>query len=474
MHRVVILLLFVAHLAGAQQILIPPYLQPGNSPTLQKEEKVLIWQTDSVPGSFTVVYGIGNDMENLSKPEVGKVSVDELQFFGKTMLLYRAEMNKLDFDKVYTYRVNLNGKEVARETFRSRTKTDHTKFVVFGDCGAGTPEQAAVAYHAANQDPQFVLITGDNVYNSGLAREYQRRFFPYYLTAKKDSTQGAPMMKSIPFYLMMGNHDVHGRELDKTPDGLAYFYYTDLPLNAPVTNLTLEAKGSSGDVKAFKKRTGKRYPRTVNYSFDYGNVHIACLDANNYVNPLEASLVQWLREDMKNTTAEWKMVAFHHPGFNSSKAHYDDQLMRLCALLFESIGVDIVLSGHVHNYQRTVPLTFKPKRSEDGSHYIISPEGRVDGEFTLDHTFDGSAHTKPQGIIYFVTGAGGAQLYDPTLTNNPDSWKHDPPDNWAPFTSRLISNVHSFSVIETQGKKLLFRQINAHGKILDEIEITKE
>jgi hypothetical protein len=185
MRNVAVLLALVTHLAGAQQIVIPPYLQPGNTPTLQREEKVLIWQTDSVPGTFTVIYGVGTDMENLGKPEVGKVSVDELEFFGKTMLLYRAELTKLDFDKVYTYRVNLNGNEVARETFRSRTKTDHTKFVVFGDCGAGTKEQAAVAYHASNQDPQFVLITGDNVYNSGLAREYQRRFFPYYLTAKK-------------------------------------------------------------------------------------------------------------------------------------------------------------------------------------------------------------------------------------------------------------------------------------------------
>ena len=40
----------------AQQLLVPPYLQPGNAPTLSKEEKIVLWQTDSLPGTYKVEY----------------------------------------------------------------------------------------------------------------------------------------------------------------------------------------------------------------------------------------------------------------------------------------------------------------------------------------------------------------------------------------------------------------------------------
>jgi hypothetical protein len=474
MSRLLLFLLAASYLVRAQEMLVPPYIQPGNAATLSKEQKVLIWQTDSLPGSFIVEYGAGTRIDDVAKKLTAKVSSDELHLLDKTTILYRATLSKIDFDGDYVYRVSLNGETVSTATFKSRTKKAKTRFAVFGDCGAGTPQQAAIAHQVYSQNPQFVLITGDNVYPDGLARQYQTNFFPYYLKTEPDPAKGAPLMRTIPFYMMMGNHDIHGANLEATPDGLAYFYYTDLPQNAPLTALTLEATGPSSQVRAFKKNTGGRYPKTVNYSFDYGNVHIACLDANSYTNPLDPALIAWLRDDLGSTKADWKIVAFHHPAFNSSKAHYDDQLMRLTAPFFESVGVDLILSGHVHNYQRSVPLTFKPKKNEDGTLYIISPEGRVDGEFTLDLEFDGVKNTDPSGIIYVVTGAGGAGLYDPTISNAPDLWKHDPPENWVPFTTRLVSNTHSFTLIETDGRKLILKQVDAKGNVFDEITMTSD
>jgi hypothetical protein len=452
----------------AQQVLVPPYLQPGNASNLLKEQKVVIWQTDSVPGNFEVTYAQlpGNKFVK------AKISFTKLFLNKRTSLLYRATLTGLKFDSDYTYRVTLNGKPVSESRFTSRTKKPQTRFVVFGDCGAGTPQQAAIAYQVSLHKPQFILVTGDNVYRSGLESEYMLNFFPFYLSREATPQTGAPLMKSIPFYMLVGNHDVYGADLSKNDDGLAYFYYNDLPLNGPSTS-SLKATGTPERVKNFEAITKPRFPRMANFSFDYGNVHIACLDANPYANPLDPMLVQWLAEDMRNSNADWKIVAYHHPGFNSSKAHYNYQQMRLLSPVLEQLGVDLVLTGHVHNYQRTVPLTFEPKKDETGNRYVISDEGRVDGKFTLDEKFDGLTNTKPSGIIYIVSGAGGAPLYDSNLSGKPELWNQGPQENWVPFTTKIVSDKHSFTVIETEGKKLKLKQLTAQGEVFDEITVSK-
>lgn len=463
-------LLTASHLLFAQQVLVPPYLQPGNSSTLIREQKVLIWQTDSIPATYKVEYT--RTMPG-QKTAIAKTTFDKLHLNNKTTFLYRATLTGLKFDAEYSYRVSVNEKSITEDSFNTRTKSNQTKFAVFGDCGAGIPPQAKISYQVFQQKPQFVLLTGDNVYVYGRESEYRKNFFPFYTAPKADSMKGTPIMKSIPFYMLVGNHDIYGADFDKTPDGLAYFYYSDLPLNGPRTDPSLTAKGNADLVKTFKANTGARFPKMANYSFDHGNVHITCIDANSYTNPLDPALVQWLTTDINNSKADWKIVAYHHPGFNSSKAHYDYQQMRLLSPVLERLKVDLVLAGHVHNYQRTVPLTFAPQLDEKGTSYVISPEGRVDGTFTLDENFDGITNTKPKGIIYVVTGAGGAPLYDPTLSGKPELWKHDPQQNWVPFTRKIISDRHSFTMIETNGKKLVLKQHDYKGVIFDEITITK-
>jgi predicted MPP superfamily phosphohydrolase len=465
-----IIFLLAAFISYAQQILVPPYLQPGNNPTLNREQKMLIWQTDSIPEQYKVEF---TQLLTGKKNTKVKVTSVTLQLNNKTTYLYRAALTGLKFDSEYSYQVSTPQQTITEGSFNTRTKKPQTKFAVFGDCGAGTPQQAEIAYQVYQQKPQFVLVTGDNVYRNGLENEYRKNFFPYYISKEASPQTGAPLMNSIPFYMLLGNHDVFGADLDKTPDGLAYFYYNDLPLNGPLTELTVNAKGNPDRVKAFKSNNGARFPKMSNFSFDHGNVHIVCIDANPYTNPLDPTLVQWLAEDLRNSRAEWKIISYHHPGFNSSKAHYDYQQMRLLSPVLEQLGVDLVLTGHVHNYQRTVPLTFDPKKDSTGNQYLISPEGRVDGKFTLDEKFDGVTNTKPKGIIYVVTGAGGAPLYDSSLSGNPELWKHDPQQNWVPFTKKIVSDRHSFTIIETDGKKLILKQYDGKGVVFDEITMTK-
>ncbi len=463
----------ISCMVNGQEILVQPYLQPGNASTLSKEQKVVIWQTDSVPGTYKVEFAPGPSLASAKKVSNARISSTPLRAGLKASILYHAPMTGLDFDKVYAYRVSSADKIIYEGTFSTRTKKPSVRFVALGDCGTGSPEQKALAYQMSLQKPQFVLVVGDNVYSSGLLREYQVRFFPIYGAAEASPQTGAPLMKSIPFYMLLGNHDVQGNDLDKTPGGLAFFYFNDLPQNAPVPERVIKAKGNPETVKTFQKATNGRFPGIANYSFDYGNIHFVCLDASPYVNPLDPYVLEWMRAEMATTRADWKIVAYHHGAFNGSKTHYDYQYLRLLSPVLEEMGVDMVLNGHVHNYQRTKPLKFVPKKNEAGDHFIISDEGRVDGKFTLDEKFDGVTHTKPDGIIYIVTGAGGAGLYDAGLSNKPELWKHEPPDNWVPYTVKLISDVHSFTLIETEGKTLILKQLDTNGSVLDEIKMTK-
>ena len=466
------LLLFVSLSGSAQEILVPPYLQPGNSPSLSKEQKVIIWQTDGVPGAFKVEFAEGKSIEG-AKVSLAKIAPTPISFPDRSSIIYRAPLTGLNFDAEYTYRVSLGDKVVSTVTFMTRTKKPMTRFIAFGDVGNASLQQSAIAYQVSLQKPQFVLATGDLAYNNGLEREFRARFFPFYTTSKASAETGAPMMQSIPFYMLIGNHDVSGSDLNKYPDGLSYYYYSDTPLNAPATTLGVEVTGPADRVKAFKKAADGRFPKAANYSFDYGNVHITCLDANPYTNPLDQSMVDWMRRDIGTSKADWKIVAYHHPGFNSTKAHYDYQQMRLQAPLLEELGVSMVLTSHVHNYQRSVPMKFAPEMSEGKDHYIVSPEGRVNGKFTLDTKFDGVTNTKASGIIYIVSGSGGGELYDPSYSNKPEMWTHEPADNWVPFTVKVISDIHSFTMIETNGKILTLKQMNAKGEVMDEIKVTK-
>ena len=100
--------------------------------------------------------------------------------------------------------------------------------------------------------------------------------------------------------------------------------------------------------------------------------------------------------------------------------------MRLLAPTFEAGKVDVVFSGHVHNYQRSYPLRFVPDKN---STLLVSNDrktlrGRVvNGRWTLDKTFDGRSDTTPEGVIYVVTGAGGQHLYNPEQQDDRDSWQ---------------------------------------------------
>ncbi|MGB7842996.1 MAG: hypothetical protein WBL21_09410, partial [Salinimicrobium sp.] len=72
------LFILIFQFTTAQEILVAPYLQPGNASDLEKEEKVLIWQTDSVPGMFKVEFSKGSIFK---KSKTAKTSFVDLNFY---------------------------------------------------------------------------------------------------------------------------------------------------------------------------------------------------------------------------------------------------------------------------------------------------------------------------------------------------------------------------------------------------------
>jgi hypothetical protein len=132
--------------------------------------------------------------------------------------------------------------------------------------------------------------------------------------------------------------------------------------------------------------------------------------------------------------------------------------MRRLAEVFEAGGVDIVFSGHVHNYERSFPMRFKANPA--------AMKSVVGGEWTLDKKFDGVARTKPDGVIYLISGAGGAGLYNPE--------QQDAPATWQPFTDKFFSTVNSFTVVDAGGDQLSFRQITKDGQEVDRFVVTRK
>jgi len=481
--------------ATAQTILVKPYVQPGDGSTLGKTDvKVLCWLTDRKPGDFIVDYElpggrmlaarperIALDFDKAAEPKkaepekpgdpndppekTGTLPADKEQHYFK----YIVRLAELPFDAEIRYRVKLGGTVIREATFRTRSSADKSvRFALVGDLANGKEAQKAVAYRIAEEKPAFLVALGDIVYPAGRVNQYMSFFWKTYNDVDAPGPKdGAPLMASVPFYPVLGNHDVAAR-FPTIPDALGIYYFFHPPQNGPGAGSWVTPLGSNeAAVAKFRAATADSYPSLDAYSFDNGPVHVVVLNSNRSGNVDQPKLRQWVEQDLKSTSARWKLVCYHNPAFSSSHQHYTEQSVRLWQPLFEAGGVDVVFSGHVHNYQRTVPLTFAP----------ASPKrdkmGRVDGTFALDRVFDGEKNTRPSGIIHVVAGGGGASLYGPGLEKTAVTLKKEHGDNYADYTAKMVVDRYSFVILDVTAETLKLRAIDSNGKVIDEMSITK-
>ena len=202
-------------------------------------------------------------------------------------------------------------------------------------------------------------------------------------------TLGAPLLRSTLFIAAPGNHDVAKPNLTLFPDSLAYFMYWSQPLNGPMNqDGRPEHAGFHQppieEKQAFLTATPGTYPQ-------HGELLVRlwqrALDRARFQSERQLEQPRAPRlVDQGSGLRQIGHVAFcrlHHPGFNSAKSHFTDQWMRRLSEIFEAGGVDIVFNGHVHNYQRSFPLRFKP---DSGA--VTNLAG---GEWTLDKKYDGAS-----------------------------------------------------------------------------------
>jgi 3',5'-cyclic AMP phosphodiesterase CpdA len=461
-HFTLAFFLTVLSLPAQDAFVVAPYVQLGDNPQLQaREQLTILWHTADRDQNWSAEF----------KDSSGEWVTAEARLL-RTLRhpsrhrIYAATLQNLEPGAEVPYRILLDTQPVFEAQARARKSASQPyRFAVMGDIAQGTRNQRAIAHQLYEKKPDFLAIPGDIVYGSGRASEYRRKYFPVYNAAKSDPATGAPLLRSTLTIAVPGNHDVASRNLRFRPDGLAYFYYWSQPRNGPCRDRDGDPScatplfGSSSRIEAFLETTQGQFPQMASFSFDYGNSHWTVIDSNSYVNWGDPKLLEWLRNDLASASkATWRFVLLHHPPFSSSRHHASQQRMRYLAPIFEKGGVSIAFAGHVHNYQRSHPLTFVPNEA-------IFNDARVEGKWVIDTEFDGKDRTKPSGILYLVTGAGGASLYDRSQQSRPDTWE--------PFTKEFISTVNSFTLVDVDGSKLHLTQVDVSGKVIDEFTLTK-
>ncbi|HEY9868448.1 MAG TPA: metallophosphoesterase [Candidatus Obscuribacterales bacterium] len=458
-----------------ETFVVKPYLQLGNNPgRSDKESMELTWWTSDEGHLWAVeVKRAGSDRwSGAELPVEDRIKIQGM----KPKRRLRVKLTHLPPGARFDYRVLRNGSPVFQsQATAPKTAAQPYRFVAVGDLTNGRPGSKNIAYQISLIQPDLLVIPGDITYKRGRISEYRENFFPAYNSDFSHFLQGGPVVRSVLAVASLGNHDAGTpeltdiRDLNVFPDLLGYFLFWSQPLNGPLGSVgatnTPDLIGLEQRKKDFLAAAGERFPRMANYSFDYGNAHWLVLDANNYMDWTSPELRAWVENDLASAkNAVWKFVAFHQGGFTSDVKHADEQRMRLLADIFERTGVDVVFNGHNHAYERNYPLRFKVKPQPDGK--LISPEGRVDGEITLDKKFDGQSNTRPEGILYIVTGGGGGKL-------NLEVDRRAHPDRLPPFTYKLVDDRHSFTLCDVNGRTLTVRQIAENGEELDRFVVTK-
>ncbi|MEZ4771210.1 MAG: metallophosphoesterase family protein [Caldilineales bacterium] len=316
-----------------------PYLQLGTPTSV-----VIRWRTDDASDS-SVRYG--DSPAHL----VNSVDSDTLT------TEHELEVGSLTANTTYYYAVGtsthiLSGGDSSHRFTTSPASGDNkaTRIWVLGDQGhiSEPAMQVRDAYHAFTGDgaTDLWLMLGDNAYYYGTDAEYQTAVFEKH----------AGLLRQSVLWPAFGNHD--GYSANGTTQTGPYFDIFTLPTNG-------EAGGVPSGTEAY-------------YSFEYGNIHFVVLDSEDAIVDNPNAMMNWLATDLDATDAGWIIALWHHAPYSKGSHDSDGEdkmvQMRVRALpILEDHGVDLVLAGHSHAYERTFLLD---------RHYGVS--STLTGDMILD------------------------------------------------------------------------------------------
>jgi predicted MPP superfamily phosphohydrolase len=331
-----------------------PYLQMGtqNSVTVR-------WRTDAATNS-RVTWGTAFGTYPNTVDDAALTTEHEVT------------INGLSPDTRYYYTIGSSSQTLQATntnyvlTLPPSNTTRKLRFLALGDCGNASTNQVDVKNAALNylgsNDLDALLTIGDNAYSSGLDNEFQNEFFDIY---KND------LLRNKKLYPNTGNHDYGNSSANTGVRNNAYYNNFTLPTNA-------EIGGTASGTEAY-------------YSYDIGDVHFVALDSYGRENANTTKLYDttgaqcvWLKNDLAVNTKKWVIVYFHHPPYTKTSHNSDTETGDLMLIrerfirILERYGVDLVLCGHAHGYERSYLL----------KNYFNNP-----GSPLLDADFDFTQHT---------------------------------------------------------------------------------
>jgi predicted MPP superfamily phosphohydrolase len=235
-------------------------------------------------------------------------------------------------------------------------KDGSLKFSVLGDFGTGGSSQYQLADQMAKLHGRFnyqiVVLVGDNLYGSERPQDFQKKFeIPY-----------KPLLDAgVKFYACLGNHDAREQR-----------YYKLFNMN------------------------GKLY-----YTFDpKPNVRFYFLEST-YPVPEQ---IQWVEQELKASSNDWKIVVFHHPLYSSGERHGSDlRLREVLEPLFLKYNVSVVLNGHDHFYERVKP--------QKGIQYFVVGSGGQLRAGNIDRRSGITAQGFDTDLVFMAAEITGDEMY---------------------------------------------------------------
>jgi hypothetical protein len=309
---------------------------------------------------------------------------------------HKAVLTGLKANTVYRYQIvdaGVNLTPSGERWFRTAPVNGGFTFISFGDSGIGSSEQYQVRDRMSEQQYDIILHTGDLDQTVGSYENLEKYHFAVYQEMTSDH----------PFFPTIGNHEYI------TDNGRPYLDLFDLPM------------------VALDEQDMERY-----YSFDWGYAHFVSLDSEGPLYRISDSsdndMADWLEADLAADDHIWKIAIVHRPPYSSSPRHPETDVREKLAPIFEASGVDLVLSGHNHTYERTYPI-------RDGAISTIE-EG---------------------GVVYVVTGGGGYEIYPV-------------PGDW--FTA-AHADVYHFVKVRVTKCALILTAIDKDGAVIDRAILDK-
>jgi hypothetical protein len=436
--NILLILLLSCVMPGYAQLIRGPYLQAATSNSM-----VIRWRTDAAASS-RVQYGGAANALNQKVEDNAMVTEHEIKLTGlspKTKYFYSIGSTTVVYqgdDNNYFETTPVSG------------ESGKYRFGVLGDCGTNSAFQGNVrdqlTAYLGNNYMNALLLLGDNAYSQGTDPEYQSNFFNHY----KDN-----FLKKYPLFPTPGNHD-YGNDNPNLQLSHKMPYY-DI--------FTMPVNGESGGVASGNE---------AYYSFDYGNVHFLSLDSygkedqSTRLYDTLGKQVQWIKADLAaHKNKGWVVAYWHHPPFSlgSRNGETETDMIKIrenFIRILERNGVDLILCGHSHVYERTRLMQgfYDYSGAFNGAvHNVSQSSGKYDGTDNSCTYIKNSTSNK--GTVYVVAGSGG-QLGNPSTG--------------FPHKAMYYSNAEQGGslMLEVEANRLDVKWIGRDGLIRDKFTIVKD